>query len=242
MRAAISACTVSGISFAARSSPHSATLSMTSSRNSGLPPVLSRARASWSAEIAPSSASASISTSLSAAPSGSSSIAVARTRPPPQSERTSSSSGRARHMIISEPSRTQDVMCSISSSSGSSAQWMSSKTRISGWVCDISCAHSRAAQEISCWLRSPWTASSTPVARPSRSATASAGQHSRSFSIATSSGSSSAMSAAPLTISASGQYVMLSPYGRQRPVEHRRSLERGEELVARRLFPTPGSP
>ena len=43
-------------------------------------------------------------------------------------------------------------------------------------------AHSRAAHAISCWLRSPSTASSTPAARPSRSATASSSQQARSFS------------------------------------------------------------
>ena len=155
MRAAINACSVSGIPMAACSSPHSATVSMTSSRKSGLPPVFSRSARRVSGEMSPTSLRASISCSLSASPSGSSSIEVARTRPPPQSERTSSSSGRERQRIKSEPSRTQSVMCSISSSRGSSAQWMSSKTRIRGCVCAISCAHSRAAHAISCWLRSP---------------------------------------------------------------------------------------
>ena len=199
----IRAWTVSGIP-SASSSPHSSTLRMTSSRKSGLPSVFSRSSFLVSGDRVVPSLSASISSSLSAGLRASSSIDVARTRPPPQSGRTSSSSGRARQSI-SSGSRTQAVMFSISSSSGSSAQWMSSKTSTSGWVCAMSCAHSRAAQAISCWLRSPWTASSTPVARPSRSATASAGQHSRSFSIATSSGSSSAIPATSLTISASGQ-------------------------------------
>ena len=94
MRAAISACSVSGIPAAARSSPHSATVSMTSSRKSGLPSVFSRSARRVSGEMSPTCASASISCSLSVSPSGSSSIEVARTRPPPQSERTSRSSGR----------------------------------------------------------------------------------------------------------------------------------------------------
>ena len=155
MRAAINACSVSGIPAAARSSPNSATVSMTSSRKSGLPSVFASSALRVSAEISSSPLSASISCSLSAAPSGSSSIDVARTRPPPQLERMSSSSGLARQTIRSDPSLTQSVMCSISSSSGSSAQWMSSNTRTSGCVCAISSAHSRAAHEISCWLRSP---------------------------------------------------------------------------------------
>ena len=129
------------------------------------------------------------------------------------------------------PPCTQVARCSISSSSGSSAQWMSSKISTSGCGWAIRSAHSRAAQAISCWLRSPETASSTPDARPSRSATASAGQESRSFSSATSSGSSSAMPAAALTISASGQYVTPSPYGSARPRRTVALSSVGGELV-----------
>ena len=70
------------------------------------------------------------SSSLSSGASGSSSIAAARRRPPPQPGRMSSSSGRARQTIRSGASLTRSARCSISSSSGSSAQWTSSKTRI----------------------------------------------------------------------------------------------------------------
>ena len=108
--------------------------------------------------------------------SGSSSVAAARTRPPPQLGRMSSSSGRARQRIISGASLTRSARCSISSSSGSSAQCTSSKTRISGLASASSAAHSRAAQAISCWLRSVSIPSSTPTASASRSATASSPQ------------------------------------------------------------------
>ena len=205
---------------AARSSPHSATHPHRPPRGRAGCPRSSRAapRGVLADEVVVRRESASTSCSLSAAPSGSSSIEVARTRPPPQFGRTSSSSGRARQRISSgrrAPSRSgaRSARAAAPRPSGCPRR----RARAAGSA-PCSWAHSRAAQAISCWLRSPWTASSTPVARPSRSATASAGQHSRSFSIATSSGSSSAMSAAPLTISASGQYVMLSPYGRQRPL------------------------
>ncbi len=66
-------------------------------------------------------------------------------------------------------------------------------------------AHVRAAQAISGAARSPPTASSTPEARPSRSATASSPQHARSFSDAASIESSSVMPAAVFTISDSAQ-------------------------------------
>ena len=67
---------------------------------------------------------------------------------------TSSSSGRARQRISSGDSRTQVARCSISSSSGSSAQWMSSKTSTSGCTSASCSAHARAAQAISWPLRS----------------------------------------------------------------------------------------
>ena len=171
------------------------------------------------------------------APSGSSSIAVERTRPPPQPGRTSSSSGRARQRISSARSRTHCARWSISSSSGSSAQWMSSKTMISGWTSASSSANSRAAQAISGAPRSPSTASITPDARPSSSAIASSPQHSISFCLAVSIGSSSVIPAADLTISASGQYVMPSPYGSARPREDRRALDPGEELADQPALP-----
>ena len=117
---------------------------------------------------------------------------------------------------------------------------MSSKTRTSGCVWAISCAHSRAAQAISCWLRSPWTASSTPVARPSRSATASAGQHSRSFSSATSSGSSSAMPADALDHLRERPVRDALAVGRQRPTSTVVPSTESRNSRARRLLPTPG--
>ena len=71
----------------------------------------------------------------------------------------------------------------MSSSSGSSPQWTSSKTSTSGLSAASCSAHARAAHVISCWLRSASTASSTPTASASRSATASSSQHSRIFSL-----------------------------------------------------------
>ena len=52
-----------------------------------------------------------------------------------------------------------------------------------------------------------------------------------SFSCASSTGSSSEIPAAAFTISASGQYVMPSPYGQAAAGEHRRALEPRDELA-----------
>ena len=165
IRAAISACSVSGIR-STDSTPSSASIRIVSSTNSGLPSVLSSNSQRASSESCVPSSSASTSCSLSSRGSDSSSIAVARTRPPPQPGRRSSSSGRARQISSSGASRTQVARCSISSSSGSSAQWMSSKTSTSGCSSASRCAHSRAAQAISCALASDCTASSTPEREP----------------------------------------------------------------------------
>ena len=145
----------------------------------------------------------------------------------------SSSSGRARQRISSGASLTRSARCSISSSSGSSAQWTSSKTRISGRASASSAAHSRAAHAISCWLRSASIPSSTPTASASRSATASSPQQARSFETASWTGSSSVIPAATLTISASGQYVTPSPYGQRAADEHRRALDAFDELAGK---------
>ena len=93
MRAAMSACSVSGM----RSAPargRSASMRIVSSTKSGLPSVFASTAAA-SIGSSRSRVSASTSSALSSACSGSSSIAVARTRPPPQLGRMSSSS-RAR--------------------------------------------------------------------------------------------------------------------------------------------------
>ena len=174
MRAAIIAWSVSGIRFA--DVPPSSSIRIVSSTKSGLPSVFSSSVFRSEVESSRSARSASSSSSLSAGASGSSSIAAARSRPPPQPGRMSSSSGRARQRIISGDSLTRSARCSISSSSGSSAQWTSSKTRINGRASASSAAHSRAAHAISCWLRSVSIPSSTPTASASRSATASSPQ------------------------------------------------------------------
>ena len=57
---------------------------------------------------------------------------------------------------------TQSARCSMRSNIGSSAQWMSSKKRMSGCTSPNVCMTSRAAHEISCGLRSPSTASRRP--------------------------------------------------------------------------------
>ena len=203
MRAAIIAWSVSGIRF--DEVPPSSSIRVVSSTKSGFPSVFSSSVFRSDGDSSRSASSASSSSSLSSGASGSSSVAAARRRPPPQLGRMSSSSGRARQRIISGASLTRSARCSISSSSGSSAQWTSSKTRISGLASASSAAHSRAAQAISCWLRSVSIPSSTPTASASRSATASSPHWARSFEIASWTGSSSAIPAATLTISASGQ-------------------------------------
>ena len=102
-------------------------------------------------------------------------------------------------------SSIRSARCSIRSSSGSSAQWTSSKPSTSGCASAKLVAHSCAAQAISRPRRLPETLSSTPDASPSRSATASLVHASRSFSIASSGESSSEIPAAACTISASGR-------------------------------------
>ena len=135
MRAAMRACRVSGTR-SAEPLPDSLSTSIriVSSTNSGLPSA--RSSASCGSEpgrspAAPASwlSSCSTSSALSSSDSGSSSIAVERTRPPPQPGRASRSSGRARQTIRSG-ARTQSARCSMRSSSGASAQWMSSNSRI----------------------------------------------------------------------------------------------------------------
>ncbi len=217
-----------------------------SSTNSGLPSA--RSSASCGSDVGRSPAapaswlrSCSTSSALSSSESGSSSIAVERTRPPPQPGRASSSSGRARQRMRTG-ARTQSATCSMRSRSGASAQWMSSKSRISGCTSAIPCMTSRAAHAISCGLRSPSSASISPAASPRTSATASSAQHSRSFSNASSSGSSSEMPAAAFTISPSGQYVTPSPYGSARPMSTLARSTPSRNSRASRLFPTPASP
>jgi hypothetical protein len=57
-----------------------------------------------------------------------------------------------------------------------------------------------------------------------------------------SAGSSSEIPAEALTISARGQYVIPSPYGRQRPTSTVASSSPATKSRESRLFPTPGSP
>ncbi len=131
IRAAMSACSVSGIRSTWPSSPCTS-MRTVSSRKSGFPSVLSSTSSRSSGVSGVSAVSADASSSASPRPSGSSSIESARVRPPPHDGCWSSSSGRARQRISSGASRTQPARCSMSSSSGSSAQWMSSNPSTSG--------------------------------------------------------------------------------------------------------------
>ena len=137
----------------------------------------------------------SASSSLSSGVSGASSIAAERRLPPPHDGRSSSSSGRVTQTMRSGASRTARAMCSITCSSGSSAQWMSSNTSTSGCMLANSSAHARAAQRSSSRLCSRSLAPISPAAAASRSAIASLSQHARSFSNASPIGSSSAIPA-----------------------------------------------
>ena len=65
---------------------------------------------------------------------------------------------------------------------------------------------------------------------------------SRSFSTASWTGSSSAIPADDFTISASGQYVIPSPYGSARPARTVAPSSAATNSRTRRLLPTPGSP
>ena len=169
MRAAMSACSVSGHAIAAsrcrRRSRRACRI--VSSTNSGFPsaPVerlLRSAPGLLAGDPASWLSSCSTSSALSSSESGSSSIAVERTRPPPQPGRASSSSGRARQ-TIRRGARTESARCSIRSSSGASAQWMSSKSEDERLhVGDALRITSRAAHAISCGLRSPSSASMQP--------------------------------------------------------------------------------
>ena len=226
----------------APSAPRSASIRIVSSRKSGLPSALSSTSVLCAAGSLPSGSSPSASCALSSSLSRASSIAVARRLPPPHAGRSSSSSGRLTQAISSGTSRSDCARCSITFNSGSSAQWMSSKTSTSGCIPESCSAHARAAQRSSSRERSRSLAPSRPAAVASRSAIASLSQHARSLSNASATGSSSVIPADCFTISASAQYVTPSPNGRQRP---RRIVARSmpsTNSCTSRLLPIPGSP
>ena len=163
-RSAPAACPGSG---RCRSAPSSASIRTVSSTKSGLPSVfassclplgLGRAcRRSAARRRAPRSRSGRAARARSRS--------RARGRRPSRDGCRAARAARARSRAAA-PRAPRSPRCSISSSSGSSAQWMSSKTSTSGCSCASRCAHSRAAQAISCWLRSACTASSTPGGEP----------------------------------------------------------------------------
>ena len=132
-----------------------ASIRIVSSTKSGLPSVLSSSAAARSAGSSPSCERARRRAPRSprrpAARARSRSRAGAR-RPSPAARRAARAARGRRSGAA--PRAPTPARCSISSSSGSSAQWMSSKTSTSGCASASCSAHSRAAQAISCWLRS----------------------------------------------------------------------------------------
>ena len=236
IRAAISACTVSGMRWrASLSSPSTRAIS---SRKSGLP----SARSSTSARCAGGTSliRASASSSLSRGSSGTRSIALALRMPPPHDERVSSSSGRATAMISTGAVRSDLARCSISSSSGSSAQCTSSKTSTSGCT-SASCSAQRSAAQVSCsGVRSPSAAPRTPSATASRSATASLSQQRRSFSNASFAGSSSVIPGARLDHRRERPVGDALAVGKRAPGQGRHALEALDELADEPALSEPG--
>ena len=204
IRAAISACTESGMRLSVKPSPSASTRAV-SSRNSGLPSAFSSASARCAGGTSAFASRASTSSRLWSAVRAPSSSAIARGLPPPQAGRVSRRSGRATQTISTGESRSARARCSTTSSSGSSAHCTSSKTSTSGCACASCSAHSVTAH-VSSPARAPVLgAPSTPSATASRSATASLSQHIRSFSNASAAGASSLIPAEDLIIEASGQ-------------------------------------
>ena len=165
MRAAISACSVSGIRFARRRRPRAACAP--SPRGRAGCPRSSRAASRRSAGESSRSAS-SASTQLLALVAARAARARSRSRargrrPSPGGCRAARAArGRRSGAARRAPSSAR---CSISSSSGSSAQWMSSKTSTSGCASASSARPTRAPPRRSpAGSRSASTASSTPTA------------------------------------------------------------------------------
>ena len=230
MRAAISACRVSGIRTAAPS-PCSTSILTVSSTNSGFPSVFSRRTVRSPSGSAAPSTSASTSSAVSESGSGPSSIVIERRRPPPQPgprvEELGAREADDEHRCVVDA--VGEVLDEV-------------EERLLRPVDVLEAEHDglRLREARRPLVRSPGdllaaagpeTLSSTPDARPSRSATASLVHASRSFSIASSGESSSEIPAAACTISASGRYAMPSPNGMQRPGQDARPLEAGEELL-----------
>ena len=169
--------------------------------------------------------------------SGSSRIEVASWRPPPHRCRRSISSSRARHSRISGP-RTHCVRYSIRSSIPWSAQWMSSKTSTSGLRRAIASITDRTAEKNTSRMRCGSSLSDCEMlerrldaeqppdhggpalgrlGHARRRSPSSDSTEASSFAQASSVLSPSRMPASARITSASAQYTIPEPYGRQRP-------------------------
>ena len=242
MRAAISACSVSGRGRPAVPDPLSMSIRIVSSTNSRLPSVRSSASCGVPPVVLPWSQRAG---------SGAAPRALAfflRQRLELDRRRADASSTPARPRIeqlgpgeagMRTGARTQSAMCSMRSSSGSSAQWMSSKRRTSGWTSAIPCILARRPGDL---LRAslPSSASINPAA--------SEDVRNRLF------GSTRGASRTPpragrrrrsrrrLHHLAEGPVRDAFAVRKRAADEDARPLDAVEELAARRLFPTPASP
>ena len=116
MRAAISACTVSGSGLRVIAATLERACASSPRRKSGLPSAFSSTAARCARGQLPVGEQCVEQAALSSGFSGWSSIVAARSRPPPQLGRTSSSSGRARQRINNGTSRARSASCSIRSS------------------------------------------------------------------------------------------------------------------------------
>ena len=164
MRAAISACSVSGIR--SGGAVRLEGMRIVSSRKRRFPSVFSEQRGARRRRGSSSSSSASINASLSSAPSGSSSIAVARTPPPPHPGLMSSNSGLARQRrAAARRAPRSEVLDQLEQRLLAPVDVLG--TRTSGCGSASFSAQARAAQAISCWLCSDCTAWRTPDAAPS---------------------------------------------------------------------------
>ena len=187
----------------------------------------------------------STSRSDSSGESGSSVRVLARSLPPPQPGRTSSSSGRAMQATRIGASRLRSVTWSTRSSRLGSAQWRSSSTTTSGRERDRPSKNRRTAQPISSGGRA--MSPDAPMSCATRAATSAAeGSSGTSAAIASLMLPGPSRSSGPMasrTISASGQYVMPSPYERHRPRSTVGSRAKPSSAsCTSRDFPTPGGP
>ena len=198
--------------------PSSLAIATICSTKSGLPSAASTTRRLTAAVKWRRERSASISRSDSASERDSRRIDVALSLPPAQVGRESSSSGRATVSSSIGASRVQSATCSTRSRNVGSAQCRSSSTTTSGRSRATRSRSVRVAQAIS---------SAMPA--PSR--------------VIRSCSSSASVSSSRRRTSISGQYVMPSPYGRQRPSRIVASPSaRSRNSRTRRDLPIPAVP